>query len=575
MVEGSETSGADDGDGSREGTHVSQTPSGERVRGGRFGDQPTEARGPAATGGPGTADAADVRVLNILEQFVHRFGSHFADRPQQRTEPAPPPPERRVYVLVRTGAAPCVAVLASLVDRWEVPHATPKPGESDEDAGRRAAALWLGLKLDLEMTCVAKVEFEEGDRRVEATLMATDVSLGTVVSEARCYETAKALAAPGHPRHHELPIMEEAGGNAPPTNHLAYAKLLAHTHVGALASGQVALGQPGEGPMPVWQAVRAGLEDGPLVELIAPDATTGDLTEMEANWHPAERTAVGRALGPIAKNDGKDDAALDAWLRRIPGEIITRGFKLDSVQAFRLMTGSFTDHLAQWWAVHQETCTAAKEPLPTTVAQLTALIQAQVMATDIRQANFERLICIRQGDATLHTYVREFNHCLTWWRRDLGEEFLCRLFLQGIRNLTIKAECFSRVKTAQLTTLYALQRDACAMATTHDKLPKRALPTAAVEDGGPPLGKRQKGEDGGRNKHKNKQRPGRQERQQKKGAGSVGNPESELQKARDQWPPAELDRIMRNKACLGCGKTGHHFRVCRKWSAAKQAKPQG
>ena len=35
---------------------------------------------------------------------------------------------------------------------------------------------------------------------------------------------------------------------------------------------------------------------------------------------------------------------------------------------------------------------------------------------------------------------------------------------------------------------------------------------------------------------------------------------------------AELDRIMRNKACLGCGKTGHRFKDCRKWAAAKQAK---
>ena len=590
VVEGSEASG--DGDGTDDGDHVSQTPSGDQARGDRSRvEQPNEAQSPVARYRQRNAGdrrsgrqpeerpaaaAPNQDMLRMFEQFLDRLNLAAAATTQQRTEPAPPPTVRRVYTLIRTGPAPCVAVLSSFEQHWEVPHATPEPGESDEDAGRRVAALWLGLRLDLELTRIAKVRFEEGDRRVEATLMATDVPLGTVVREARCYETTKAMVtSQTHPRHRE-PILcsDDAEEGSVTVHHRAYAKLLDCTDVDALASGRRARGQPRKGPAAVWQAVRAGLEDSTLVELIAPGAATGGLTAAETSWHPAERTAVGRALGPIAKCNGKDDAALDAWLRKIPGEITNRGFKLDGVQAFRLMTGSFEGRLAEWWAVHCDNCKTAEEPLPTTVAGLTALIQAQVMATDIRQANFERLICIRQGDATLHKYVSEFNYCLTWWRGDLGEEFLCRLFLNGIRNLTIKAECFSRVKTAQLTTLYALQRDACAMATTHDKLPKRFLPMAAVEDGGLPSGKRRQGEERGRTKEQKtkRRRLDRQGQQRETTGGSTNNPESELQKARDQWPAAELDRIMRNKACLGCGKTGHRFKDCRKWAATKQAK---
>ena len=164
----------------------------------------------------------------------------------------------------------------------------------------------------------------------------------------------------------------------------------------------------------------------------------------------------------------------------------------------------------------------------------------------------------------------------------LGEEFLCRLFLQGVRNLQIRAECFSRVKTAQLKTLFALQRDACAMATSHDTRPKRYLPLAGDEDVPRPPGKRQR-EDGGRHKGKHADKDngkGKQPRHDKQQRGGYNdrdgrgkrNTYDELQQAKNQWTAEEFDRIMKAKACLGCGKTGHRFAECRKWAAAKKAK---
>ncbi len=70
------------------------------------------------------------------------------------------------------------------------------------------------------------------------------------------------------------------------------------------------------------------------------------------------------------------------------------------------------------------------------------------------------LIKLDQSDKSLHEYTQKFNSSYSYWKDDISVKVASYLYIEGLKNGSLRAYLMSNRQAGNYATLMALQSDA-------------------------------------------------------------------------------------------------------------------
>ena len=152
---------------------------------------------------------------------------------------------------------------------------------------------------------------------------------------------------------------------------------------------------------------------------------------------------------------GENAQILHNHLKQYKLRIKGFGIDLDSREAVTVVVSSFTGHLGNWAANHDDEILKLES-----IDALNAYVRVNFSNEDLEGMNLYSLIKLDQYDKYLNEHTQEFNSFYSYWEEDISVKTATYLYIRGLKVGALRADLITNREACKHDSLIALQNDA-------------------------------------------------------------------------------------------------------------------